>query len=108
MEACRRFGPAGPKDADQLGFLKTRRQDSRAQSRIHGMYERCARYPAPDFYDHGSFRQDCAAKPPFVSGKQLLQIVVQNRGRDFARDPDFVESFGLRVEQCQRSPRKTR
>jgi hypothetical protein len=54
MEACRLLRPAGRKNPDQLGLPKTRRQNSRARSRIHWMYEKCARFPAPDFYDHGT------------------------------------------------------
>ena len=42
VEARRFFGPAGRKNADQFALLKTRRQYSRARSRIHRMYEWCA------------------------------------------------------------------
>src|SRR5271155_5178138 len=74
VEACRFFIPTSRKNSDQLGLLKSRRQNSSARSRIHGMYKSYARFPAPDFDDHGTFRKESVMRRSSSQEKRCCRL----------------------------------
>src|SRR5580704_3168419 len=74
VEACRFVIPTSRKNPDQLGLFKTRRQNSSARSRIHGMYESCARFPAPDFDNHCTFRKESVMRRSSSQEKRCCRL----------------------------------